>query len=360
MSEPSGARNVGIRDVAAAAGVSVTTVSNALNGKGRLQESTREHVRATAFRLGYRPNPSAQRLVGGRTGILGLIVAREGAGSLATITQTTYFMELLAAASTTALGHGYALVMSASAADDDEPWQHTPIDGAVVVDPIATDPTVNYLRGRGTPIVTAGRIPNASDRYHWVDNDHHATTRTVLDHLRTSGASRIALITAALETSYTLDVDQAYSAWCAEHGMPAIREVVDGNVSESSGFEAGTRLLTQPSPPDAILAMFERLAPGVALAATNLGRRIPEDVKIAGYVNSVASLQGRPTLTAMDLQPARIGVEAVNALVDVVEGRAVEPTHRHIATRLIPRESTMAGGAQSAPPADTQASHATT
>jgi len=326
--------------VAAAAGVSVTTVSNALNGKGRLQESTRAHVRETALRLGYRPNPSAQRLVGGRTGLLGLIVARQGAGALSTITQTTYFVELLAAASTAALGHGYALVMSASSTDGVEPWQQTPLDGAVVVDPVAHDPTATYLRARGTPVVTTGRIPGATDNGHRVDNDHVAATRGLLDHLHGRGARRIALITAELQTSYVLDVDEAYAGWCAESGMAPMREAVSEDLGETAGFDAATRLLTGPTPPDAILAVFERLAPGAALAANSLERRVPEDVMIAGYTDSVANLRACPELTALDLHPDRIGTEAVAALVRLIEGEAPETQDVLVETGLIARAST--------------------
>ncbi len=340
MAESSGGKKVSIRDVAGAAGVSVTTVSNALNGKGRLTESTRAHVRETAIRLGYRASLSAQKLAGGKTGLLGLIVARQGAGSLATITQTTYFVELLAAASTAALAHGYALVLSTGTAEGtDEPWQQAPLDGAVVVDPIAHDPTVTYLQANHTPVVTTGRVPDTDSGPLWVDNDHVAATREALEHLESNGATRIALITAALRTSYAVDVDQTYADWCSERGCTPMREVVSSDLGESVGFEAASRLLQQPDPPDAILAIFERLAPGAALAASTLGFRVPEDVLISGYADSAASIGCRPELTALALHPDRIGAEAVKALVRLIEGpRSEENTW--VESELMIRDST--------------------
>lgn len=110
-SRPFGRRleRAGIRDVAAAAGVSITTVSDALNGKGRLPEATRRHVREVADRLGYRPSAAARTLRTGRSGLIGLTVTTYGEEPF-TFTEFAYFAEMARAATSAALARGYALV----------------------------------------------------------------------------------------------------------------------------------------------------------------------------------------------------------------------------------------------------------
>ena len=109
---PGGRRlgRAGIRDVAAAAGVSITTVSDALNGKGRLPDATRRHVREVADRLGYRPSAAARTLRTGKSGLIGLTVTTYGDEPF-TFTEFAYFAEMARAATSAALARGYALVI---------------------------------------------------------------------------------------------------------------------------------------------------------------------------------------------------------------------------------------------------------
>ncbi len=343
VSGPQRPKRVGIREVAAAAGVSVTTVSHALNGKGRLPESTRDAVRDAARRLGYRPNPSAQRLVGGRTGLLGLTLAHPGSGTPATLTDIAYFVQLLSAASTTALARRYALVLSTGAVDDeDEVWRQASLDGAVVVDPVAGDPTVAALRAAGTPVVTTGRIPDeptSVEQAIWVDNDHVDGTRRLLTHLERAGARRISLITAPVLTSYTVDLHRTYEAWCRDRGVEPDVMIAQEDLGERAGYAAAERLLERGRP-DAILGALERLAVGAQLAVQSRGLSVPDDVLIAGYTDAPAHLHADPSLTALQLHPAEIGRRAVESLITLVEGGTVPERRVVVPTQLVPRGST--------------------
>jgi DNA-binding LacI/PurR family transcriptional regulator len=201
---------VGIRDVAAAAGVSVTTVSHALNGKGRLPPETRERVRGVADRLGYRPNPAARGLAGGRTGLLGLVVS-QAAGLPVVLSDFAYFGQLMAGATSAAIERDHAVVL----APPDHDIAGLQLDGAIVVDPVAHDPVVARLRETGRPVVTTGRVLGEDAGAPWVDNDHAAGTLGMLEHLRRHGARTVALVAGPPVHSYDEDVESAYRAWCA-------------------------------------------------------------------------------------------------------------------------------------------------
>ena len=112
-------------------------------------------------------------------------------------------------------------------------------------------------------------------------------------------------------------------------------------VTEAGGFEAATSLLDSPHPPDAIYSALDRIAIGVLLAADAHDVDVPSSLRVAACTDSVAAQAARPPLTTLGLNPERIGREAVNMLIDLVEGVEVDPRHRIVATRLIERESTL-------------------
>jgi DNA-binding LacI/PurR family transcriptional regulator len=327
---------VGIKQVAAAAGVSITTVSHALNDKGRVTPETRNRVREVARRLGYHPSASARSLGGGRAGILACTVSEVEPLSM---THIDYFVELTNSASATALDQGYSLML-VPATVSEQVWSSVPLDGAIIVDPAWGDPTVAELRERGTLLVTTGRqSPDNRDEY-WVDNDHVAGVRAMLDHIAEQGAERIALVTSPPVSSYTADSMAGYEGWCAERGMkPRIATVTD-TLTESGGYGATMRLLDGPEPPDAIYAAHNRLGLGVLLAAEACQIEVPGQLLVAACADSRASQNSRPALTALGLDPARIGREAVELLIALVEDRTIEHAHRYVPAAVQPRAST--------------------
>src|SRR4051812_9274393 len=120
-------RPVGIKDVAAAAGVSITTVSHALNGKGRLTPATRERVQKLAARMGYQPSALARGLAGGRTGMLALTVSF--VDNPLPVADFDYFMQVMNAATSIALERGYSLTLLPAQARPDI-LDRLPLDGA--------------------------------------------------------------------------------------------------------------------------------------------------------------------------------------------------------------------------------------
>ncbi|HUN77661.1 MAG TPA: LacI family DNA-binding transcriptional regulator [Solirubrobacteraceae bacterium] len=329
-------RAVGIREVAAQAGVSTTTVSHALNGKGRIAPKTRQRVREIADRLGYVPNATARNLAGGRTGLIGLAVAQTGEGNMA-VSDYDYFARLISSASVVALDCGYALMLASPARED--AWSTAAVDGAIVVDPVDGDPVVERALGAGWPLVTTGRIPG-NDRECWVDNDHFAGTRAMLDHLAARGAERIALLASPPTTSYAIDSLAAYEEWCAEHHQETVVAVTRGDLTEGSGFEMTGRLLRRKRPPDAMHSTLDRLALGALLAAPTHGLSVPRDLLVSGCADSAASKWARPGLTTLELNPGQIGTAAVEMLTALIEEREPEPRRVHIPTTILARGST--------------------
>jgi DNA-binding LacI/PurR family transcriptional regulator len=336
---------IGIKDVAAAAGVSITTVSHALNGKGRLPPETRHRVREVADRLGYRPNVNARNLAGGRTGLVALAVSQEPELAFQ-LGDFDYFASLIRYATMAALDRGYALAALPPVADNEDTFHHIPVDGAIVVDPVPGDRSLAYLRSQGTPIITTGRVvdgPGDAAGDYWIDNEHLEGIRNVLDHLAEVGARRIALILPSYPASYVVDMRRGYVDWCAERGVEE-RIMIASDMTEAAGFEAAAALLDGPDPPDAIYASLDRLAIGVLLAADTRRIEVPQRLRVACCTDSYAARHADPPLTTLGLNPEQIGEEAARMLIDLIEESEPRPRRRYVPTTLTPRESTLGAG----------------
>lgn len=327
-------RPVGIREVADAAGVSITTVSHALNGKGRINERTRRRVQEVAQKLGYRPNSVARSLAGGRSGLIGLAIAQTLDGQFA-ISDFAYYVQLVNAATVAAFDYGYALVLASGTQEG--AWNRLWLDGLIVVDPIRDDPLCAEFRSRGIPVVTTGRIPE-EDGGHWIDCNHFEATPAILDHLAARGARRIALIGTPPITSYSMDTRAAYERWCEQHAQEPMVAEARADLTESAGFEATQKLLRRAERPDAIYAMLDRLAIGALLAAQAHGLAVPDDLQVAGCMDSEAGK--REHLTAIGVSAERIGGEAVAMVAGLIEGREPPEPHVWVPTRIVPRRST--------------------
>jgi DNA-binding LacI/PurR family transcriptional regulator len=338
-------RPVRLVDVAKEAGVSIATVSHALSGKGRIPDATRERVREVAERMGYEPNPAARRLAGGRSGMVALAFSLPHTLPV-NLTDVDYFNRAIHAATERALEHDYALVIGPPTPQT-KVWLRIPLDGVVVFDAVAGDPILADFRARQIPLVLSGRDPEGGDDY-CVDNDHVAGTRTVLDHLAERGGRRIGLLAADLGDAFTADCVAAYRAWCDERGaepilemaaMPGLRDAPEAD-----------RLLSRPEPPDAVYATEEVLGPTMAAAARRRGVRIPDDLLLAVVADHEPGGTEVP-LTTLELDAARTACEAIDLLIDLIEGRPPSERERLIPTRLVARESTRARDASTGPDA---------
>ncbi len=325
-----------ITEVAAAAGVSITTVSHALNGKGRISEATRAHVHEVASSLGYRPSANARSLGSGRHGLIALKVSLPGE-SAAAFVEFDYFTRLLNAATATALHDGVALVTIPGISGDGEAADFS-ADGMIAIDPEPGDETLAAARQRGLPIVTAGRDLDYQDTP-WIDNDHHAGAITVLEHLAAQGAKRIALIGLERVNSFAIDSAAGYEQWCADRAAEPIQSKSVADYSEAAGREAALELLSAPLPPDAIYAPVDGLGLGALSAARELGLSVPGDLMIASCSDSASAASSTPSLTSLALDPEAVGSGGVEMLLELLDAPTTPIENRYVPTKLVVRQS---------------------
>lgn len=307
-----------IFDVAARARVSVATVSNALTGRRPVDPDTGARVKAAALALGYVPNLRAQRLRTGNADTIAIFSAMPFAVAGGP-SRLGFLMEVAAAAAAQALQNGIAMILVPPLEKGRPPLDTLPIDGALVLEPMANDPDVALLRRRGIPVASIGRQPGGRD-IPYVDLRSDEATLMLLEHLRTQSARRIALVVGSQARNSHAAAERAYCAAAARWKMRPIIARVDEEGGAAAGEVAVLDLLRKHPSLDALCVMVDVFAVGAASAAAKLGRRIPEELKLVTRYNGVRARECEPPLTALDLHLDRVAVLGVELLLARIRG----------------------------------------
>lgn len=326
-----------IHDVAKAAGVSVTTVSHALNGKGRVDPATRARIAQISSQLGYRANRHARGLRSGRSGTLGLLLPLSGDARSDETLQLDYYMRLAGSAAAAAFSQEHALML-VPPMPAGSGLRGLAIDGGVVADPSPHDRRVTALKSIGVPAVTIGRDLGRPEDSWYVDSDTDADTRLILEHLASRGARRIALLFPRTGW-WATETRQAYESWTREQGLPQLVVPVSMRPGEQSAYQAASRLLAARIPPDAVLAGAQRFIRGVLRAARACGKQVPRELLVAACVDGSDAREGDPPVTALELHPDRLAEAAVQMLLARLGGEQVEAP-RYVPATLNVRAST--------------------
>jgi DNA-binding LacI/PurR family transcriptional regulator len=164
-------KGITIRDVARRAGVSITAVSHALNGKGTISASTRARIRAVADEMGYEADALARGLRRSTMGAIGLVLRSLDALGDYTPAGVDVFERFAGVAAAQALGRGLSLMLVPDLTRAPVPPLSFSMDGYIVTNPHLDDPVVALLERRSIPYVTYGRDPSRPDFAHWASED---------------------------------------------------------------------------------------------------------------------------------------------------------------------------------------------
>lgn len=330
-----------IKDVAREAGVSIATASQALNGKGRVAASTRQNVAEAATALGYTASRTAKNLNAGRTGSLVLTVSplptKGDTQSPQPEWDIEFYLRVLSGASAQAFGRGFLLSMLPFRS----PFSGflSVADGLIVVDPSERDPLLDEAVRIGVRCVTIGRTSHSLSS---VDNDFFTGTTSALHHLTATAPARPALFMSETSSSYVRDELSAYLEWCASTGFEPVLIRAPGPRVDEAEPVIRAALAAPGRRFDAVVTTLDTLAFAAERSALALDLRIPGDLQILSLADSRYLDYGlQHSITALDLDPVRLGELAVDLLVNEVEGDT--GSHRELVqTSLTVRDSTLA------------------
>ncbi|WP_298118716.1 LacI family DNA-binding transcriptional regulator [uncultured Aurantimicrobium sp.] len=306
---------VGIKDVAAAAQVSLATVSLVLNGKGNFPEKTQEHVRKVASELGYVPNRKASMLRSGNSKTLGFILGEshdpEWAQQWAEMTGRLLFESVQVAGL-----RNYAII--AIPADSDL-IRSFGIDGLILSDSRNEDPDLDAATKLGIPILTNERPDDSRVSVH-LDSGYRGMTIAAFDALVASGAHKPGLLTEPLGLASNELPEHTYISWCEQRGLTPV--VARGKHDRSDIEEQVTFLLNQGC--DAIYSFYEE-GETVLNIVRSAGKSVPEDVQLIAASAYNDDRNKELGISSTVYHPEDMIVGTINALIDVVEGIAEAP-----------------------------------
>ncbi len=323
-----------IRDVAAAAGVSPTTVSHALNNRGRIAEETRVRVLQAARQLGYQANVHAQQLVTRRSRIIAIQLPALETSHGPALPDSAYFLDVINGAAAAADGAGYALVVTPSGGKASI-FGGFAIDGAIIVDPQGDEP----IFATGVPVATVGIALCETHDVLAVDNDHATAAHFVLDHFEKSGRVRPAMVADDTRRSYVNDVMSGYREWVQDKGAADITLTL-ASLDQRAVDRVIKKLREERA--DSVYTSSDDLALALLDGASRAGLRVPAELAIASAVDARSLTLTSPQISATNLFPFRTGGTAAQLLIDRLENGAKTDETRLIPTQFVARASTAA------------------
>ena len=333
-----------IEDVAARAGVSISTVSRVVNGRYGVAPATLDRVRAAVVDLGYETSLIARSLRSGRTNVIGVLVADI----------EPFSAEVLKGIARALRASAYELIVYSGGHHHDDGWEQrylsrlagTLIDGAILLTPTVVEVTTSQPVVAVDPHVGGSRLPT-------VDTENLEGAIAATRHLIELGHRRIGFIGGRPDLESARRREQGYRVALEAAGIEVDPSLMANGDFTEAGAEAPARhLLTLSERPTAIFATNDLTAIQTMRTAADIGLAVPGDVSIVGFDNIPESALTEPPLTTVDQSLHAVGEEAVRILLELIEsserpaagpsesdGTAGEPIHRTLSTTLVVRQS---------------------
>jgi DNA-binding LacI/PurR family transcriptional regulator len=343
QAEPTVRRSaVTMRDIAAVAAVSQSTVSRVLSGvptRVPIAAETRQRVLQAAARLGYRPNPLARGLRGAATNLIGAVV-RDFSDPFYAGAVEALVVESMAHGYNVVLGHAPGRLDDAVSLTTVLETRHT--DAIVMLGDMQHHPQLLAdLRSTTVPVVALW--PGTSPReFPTIDTDDHAGISAGLEHLASLGHRRIAFVNAELPGEYRVRED-AYRDFMRERFDGVPEGYLERCPNTLAGGDAALRrLLSLPEPPTAVAASTDLVAVGVLHAAHSLAATVPDRLSVVGFDDILIAAHTVPALTTVRMPTSEIVRLAVARAVALARDPEAsrEPTLDVIKPSLIVRDST--------------------
>lgn len=323
---------VTIKDIAAHAGVSYSTVSRALNGNGSVDETKREKILEIARAMGYVPNQAAVALKKSKSHIIGLFFSEINKST------SSFVLHDVLTGVYSVVKSKYNVILKGI--DLHKPGTLDPsyFDGLLVISQGDWDGEfVEEAINKHIPTVAISRklpfdIPS-------VVTDERGGMEKAMEYLLKNGHRRIGVIEGNPNLEATILRHEGWNLVVKKWGLdPEKMPVEVGNYRYNSGRTAARRLLDDHKDLTALLCFNDEMAFGAGSIVRDRGLRIPEDISITGFDNCVFSGYSDMRLTTVERDSVRIAVEGTRMLLAYME-EGVRPNDVWLENRLIVRET---------------------
>ncbi len=333
---------VTIRDVAALAGVSPSTVSRTCKDHPSISRETKEKVRQAMARLGYEPNIPPAAPAGQTPSLISIILPP----SSRDVYENSFYLEAIRGVSQFSNGRGYTSAVI-TGQDEEELLgairmlsKDERVGGFIVLYSRQDDAVIDYLCSEGLLYVLIGKAKQFVNQTIYIDNDNLLAGQEATEYLCSLGHRRIAFVGSKSDMYFSAERRAGYHLALSRHGIqanPAYCLEIDDPSGEGAGaFHA---LLAQDEPPTAVVASDDILAVALEQACAVRGLSIPEDLSIVSFNNSLFARITSPQLTSVDINSLQLGTEAASQLINHIENPNLLATKIIVPHSLIVRKS---------------------
>lgn len=312
---------VSLKILAAHLGLTVSTVSRAINDYADISPATRDRVKRAADELGYRPNQNARRLSIGNPETVGYLMPRFSNS----IPQPFVAQLLHGLGEALSKRHWDLLVAQAETAKDEltqieRMIRSGRVGGLVISRPLKNDPRIRLMQDLKCPFVVHGRTASCDD-YAWYDVDGSDAFVTAVDHLAALGHNRIAFVGAPLQYQFAQDRLNGYRLALKGNGLTPDPDLIQiAEFSDDGGEVATNMLLDLPEPPTAMVCVSDTMALGALAAIRARGFRPGVDISVIGYDGLKFGTHSNPPLTTMAQPQAHAGRRLGDMLLAIIDG----------------------------------------
>lgn len=327
-----------IRDVAAHIGMSVSTVSRALNGYADVNAETRRKVEQAAEQLGYRASFAAATLRSRQTETVTFMVSKPWTKFV-----DPFFLGLLDGVEMVLQAQGYDLQVVMAREYDQEldiirrAVERRRCDGLLFSRTRPQDPRIDYLQARGFPFVTIGQTDR--NDHDWIDRDHAVIAYTATQRLARLGHTRIAYLSTPYRYNYSHRARAGYRRALSEANLPHDPALdVECYLSRRTGGEVLTELITSGATPTAIFCGNDMIAISAMHAMRQLGLQPGHDIAVIGCDDIPIAAHIQPALTTFSQDLDAIGMRMGRMILAKLGGES-RPLQQFVDCSLIIRQS---------------------
>ena len=332
-------KHVTIKDIARSLCISVSTVSRALTDDKNIRRETREAVLREAERLGYRRNPVAMNLKMGRTNTIGVIVPEM---------HTPYASQVVAGIQSVLYKNNQKVMIAESDENPDRERESLQMMEEFMVDGLIVSlcsykhnlETYRRLANEGVAIVFYDRIPHGMDDMPQVMVDDNNDSYFMAEHLIRLGRRRIAYLYGPDDVYNAVERGRGYREAMEKFQIYDPRLIVKTGMTFADGAAAVDSLVRQGIEFDAVYAFTDTLAIGAMNRLREIGRRIPEDVAVAGFSGTELSTIVYPQLTTVEPPLTEMGQRAAELVLEKVHNPEAENRKIVLRTEMKCRAST--------------------
>ncbi|OGC02195.1 hypothetical protein A2V82_09180 [candidate division KSB1 bacterium RBG_16_48_16] len=309
--------DINIHEIARRAGVSIATVSRALNNNGAVREETRQKILQIAQEFNYKPNPIARGLSTRQTDTIGVILPE---------LVDEFFMDIIRGIDEEAYRANRYVMVSSSHNQRNivetltEFMGSGRVDGLILMAPEMHKEVIRILHKSKRPMVLLNSCKDLDHAVSFRINNYQGAF-AIVEHLIGHGYKNIGMIRGP---EGNCDAEERYRGYCdalQRNNLPVQRcFIVAGDFTTKSGYYGLMRLMSQPEKPEAIFAANDMMAVGAYEAAKNANINIPKDVAIVGFDDIFLSRLLSPRLTTVHVPIVELGSKAMRYLLKMITG----------------------------------------